>query len=47
MLFTLVQATSAARVIEWPQKPTANGEQKGRLENLTSKSPQETNYANK
>ena len=47
MLFTQVQATSAARVIEWPQKPTVNGEQKGRVENLTGKSTQETNYANK
>jgi hypothetical protein len=47
MLFTLVQSTSAARVIEWPQKSTANGEQKGRVENITGKSPQETTYANK
>ena len=47
MLFTLVQATSAARVIEWPQKFTANGEQKARVENITGKSTQETSYANK
>jgi hypothetical protein len=47
LLFTLVQATAAARVIEWPQKLTATAEQKGRVSSANDKSTREVSYANK
>jgi len=50
LLFTLVQATAAARVIEWPKKLILNGEQRNRVSNGSNKSQAdttETSYANK
>jgi hypothetical protein len=45
-LFTLVQATPAARVIDWPQKLNNGSEQRART-GLNGKPPREANYANK
>jgi hypothetical protein len=47
LLFTLVQATTAARVIDWPQKLTSHSEQKARVSNTNDKSTREVSYANK
>lgn len=46
LLFTMVQATPVARVIEWPQKPSVNGEPKVRTAS-PGKSQQEISYASK
>jgi hypothetical protein len=47
LLFTLVQATAPAQVIEWPQKLILNAEPKGRVSNTCGKSQHEASYANK
>lgn len=45
-LFTVVQATPAARVIDWPIKTSHAIDQRGRA-SVTGKSQRETVYANK
>jgi len=45
-LFTLVQATVAARVIHWPQKQSTIPDYRNRT-NFSGKSQPEANYASK
>jgi len=46
LLFTLVQATAAARVIDWPQKLSSHAD-KIRPSQLQGKPQRETTYENK
>jgi hypothetical protein len=47
LLFTAVQITPAARVIDWPQKASFHPDQRARGIAVSSKSSREASYANK
>ena len=47
LLFTVVQTTPAARVIEWPQKVSGSAEHRARILAADGKSQREAIYADK
>jgi hypothetical protein len=47
LLFTAVQTTPVARVIDWPQKASNSAEHRARVMAAGGKSPREVPYADK